>query len=76
MPRSNQGRPDINNQVTPVNDSQPSEVIIKFFWFFVHIKNPNRHTIEIVKRGLKFCQLLLYLAFVNFLFKFILLLVR
>lgn len=56
--------------------SQSSEILIKFLWFVIHIKNPNPHTIEVVKRILKFCELVLLLAFVCALVKIVSLLVH
>ncbi|OQP67686.1 hypothetical protein A4R26_11525 [Niastella populi] len=58
------------------NHNQQSEVLIKFLWFYIHIKDPNPHTIEIVKRVLKFFELLVILGFTYGLVKIILLLMR
>ncbi len=76
MPKTNLQVSDTPEQKIPdnLNDNSQSEVIIRFLWFLIHIKNPNPHTIEIVKRVLKFCELLLVLAFVYALVKIFLLL--
>jgi hypothetical protein len=78
MPTPHQSPIDTSKQKISVdsNDPQNSEVIIKFLWFLIHIKNPNPHTIEIVKRVLKFCELLLLLAFAYALVKIIILMIN
>lgn len=76
MPKTNLQTSDTPEQKIPNNleENSQSEVIIRFLWFIIHIKNPNPHTIEIVKRVLKFCELLLVLGFIYALVKIILLL--
>ena len=76
MPKTNLQTSDTPEQKIPNNleENSQSEVIIRFLWFIIHNKNPNPHTIEIVKRVLKFCELLLVLGFIYALVKIILLL--
>lgn len=59
------------------NNNEHSEVFIKFLWWFViHIKNPNPHTLEIVKRVLKFCEFLIVSVLIYLLIKGCVFLVR
>lgn len=76
MPTTNHQISEAPEQKVPdnINDNSQSEVTIRFLRFFIHIRNPNPHTIEIVKRVFRFCELLLVLAFIYALVKILLLL--